>query len=156
MWSKKIDIKNKCIIESVEKEIIWNSMYPLLNNQQKVLLFVDYYTKCKINPKKWDIIAYNYLGNKLPLIKIIKADENDIISSSWWTLLINNIEMKNSIWNIYNFTEAEINMIMFFVKNWKLEKDRYLFFWDNINNSIDSRKFWAKLKKEFLWKFEIN
>ena len=153
VWQNNIQ---ECLVDVLEKEVKGQSMQPILQNGEKIDLYIDYYKKCNIIPKKWDIIAYNYFWSKHLLIKQIHANQNDIITNSWSLLLINNKVLKNSAWEIYNFRENEMKIILFFVKNNKLSNDNYLIFGDNIHNSIDSRKFWAVNKNDFLGKFKLN
>lgn len=146
--------ENKCNSNIIEKEVVWSSMYPLLNNGAKINFYSDYYNKCLEKPKNWDIILYNYAWNKIPVIKVIRATENDTITNSWNLLYINWEILKNSNSDIYNFSNPELKMIMLFIKDWKVPEGSFLIFWDNINNSIDSRKFWAINIKDILGKFE--
>jgi len=145
-----IDIKNKNNI--LEKNIIWNSMLPMLESGEKIKLVVWYYKNYDL--EYWDLVAYNFSwNNKNIYIKILKAKPNDYIEFKNNNIFINWKEMKNSIWEKYFFSKEEQNLMKLFIKNQKLKKWSYFIFWDNVKFSIDSRKFWWVWKKDFIWKF---
>lgn len=152
-----IDLETEtwCKIEESIKIVDWDSMYPLISNWSEIKFF-NYHYKCsKIFPKNWDIVAYKYSWNINNLIKQVKVTDEDIVEISWNNLKINWELMKNSDWQEYIFSDGEIMMISLYINEWKIPKDSYLIFWDNINDSIDSRKFWAVSSNDILWKFEI-
>ena len=142
---RKINISNK--------NIEWSSMSPMYNNWDKIDLMIDYYNNCNKKVVKWDIIAYNYWWNKLALIKIVKVTFKDKVIIQNNNLIVNWNILVNSIWNKYMFSEKELNMFRLYIKDGKIPDDSYFIFWDNVANSIDSRKFWAVSKQDFLWKF---
>lgn len=146
---------NECNVKKEEKTISWDSMYPMLSNGEKVLFLNDYYNVCTWSINKWDIIEYKFAGSDVPLIKILKINSLDNVEIVWNNLKVNWELMKNSIWQEYSFSNWEINLIKLFVTNWKIPDWSYMIFWDNVNNSIDSRKFWAISASDILGKFEI-
>lgn len=138
----------------LQKTIEWDSMKPLLKNGEKVDLVVWYYKDN--DPKVWDIIAFNYGWWKHAYIKMIKATFSDDVEIKQNNLLINGEVMKNSIWEVYQFLPWEIKMLWLYAKDWNIPEGSYLIFWDNVTDSVDSRKFWAVSKDDMYWKFLIK
>ncbi|MDD3302919.1 MAG: signal peptidase I [Candidatus Gracilibacteria bacterium] len=134
-------------------EISGNSMFPLLENGDKIKYLTGYYKEN--NPKTGDIIDYNYAG-KYSYIKQIKATDKDNIEIKGNNLYINGKLMKNSNGEIYTFSNNEINVLSLYIKDGKIPQDSYLIFGDNIGNSTDSRKFGAVSKKDIMGKFFIE
>lgn len=137
------------------KRISGNSMSPLLHNNDRVMLLHDYYKKCDIKPKKGDLIAYDYVGEKIPIIKVLVATSSDFLQIKNNTLWINGEEYKNSGNQKYNFSKGELKMLQLYIKNNHLKKDTYFILGDNISNSRDSRKFGAISPQKILGKFEL-
>jgi len=137
------------------KRISGNSMSPLLHNNDRVMLLHDYYKICETNPKKGDLIAYDYVGEKIPIIKVLAATSDDFLQIKNNELWINGEEYKNSGNQKYKFTKGELAMLQLYIKNNHLKKDTYFILGDNISNSRDSRKFGAISPKKILGKFEL-
>jgi len=161
-WVKveEIEIINKeknikCKIDKLTKTITWSSMSPELKHWETVYLLYDYYDKCLITPKKWDIIAYDFAGNKHLIIKKILVDSNDNISIKDNKLFVNNESLKNSKQKEYRFRDSDIKMLSLYIKDWHIPKWTYFIFWDNLTNSIDSRRFWAISLQNISWKFDL-
>lgn len=141
---------SKCYTQ-VEKNISGNSMNPLFKNGEKVHFLIWYY-RCN-NLQRGDIIAYDFANTGNIYMKILYGFPGDKIFFEENKIFINNKELKNSSWNSYFFTDAEIQLMNLFIKNNILDKWSYFIFWDNIWNSDDSRKFWAIWEKNIVWKF---
>ncbi len=137
------------------KRISGNSMSPLLHNNDRVMLLHKYYEICQTKPKKGDLIAYDYVGEKIPIIKVLAATSEDFLQIKNNTLWINGEEYKNSGNQKYNFSKGELEMLQLYIKNNHLKKDTYFILGDNISNSRDSRKFGAISPQKILGKFEL-
>lgn len=140
---------NFCNIERQLFEVKWNSMNPILKNGDNTILLKNYY-KCN-KAKKWDLIAYKY-WNRL-IVKQIKVTDKDNIYFSWHKLIVNNKILTNSQGNIYNFSDKEKNVIWMYIIDNKIPSNSFLIFWQNLTNSLDSRRFWAIWSKSIVWKF---
>jgi hypothetical protein len=145
--------KDNCKTKDIEYTINWNSMEPLLKDKSKVNVIDNYY-KCWWKVSLWDTIIYNgyILENQiikkvmaLPWDKIIIDDKTGEMKINW------NI-LKNSKKETYKFDKNEVNFLKLYINNWVLQDWAYYIFWDNIYNSIDSRKFWAVSIEWFTWK----
>lgn len=144
-----------CNEEKVEKNIVWDSMSPMISDWDNIRFLKNYYLACWKQIKKWDVILYNYLWWKQKLIKIIKITPKDNLEIFWNRIIINWKIMKNSVWQEYVFSDWEIKLISIYIKDWKIPENSYMIFWDNIYSSTDSRKFWAISINDILWKFDI-
>ncbi len=153
---QKLDALDTCKnILKEKKQVSGNSMYPLIKNGDIVILIKDFYKNCDINPQKGDLVAYNYGGSKIPIIKSLVATSKDFIQIKNNTLWINGIEHKNSANQKYHFNKNELNMFTLFIKNGHIPENTYFILGDNVSNSKDSRMFGAISSQDFLGKFEL-
>ena len=148
---KIIDIDTSCVIEA-EKEVKGDSMEPLIKQGEILILMEGYYSCNEI--ERGDIVAYDYGGNKNPIIKKIMVLGGDTLEFNDNVLLVNKEPLKNSEDKIYEFSEQEKRMIGLYIKDNKLVNSAFLIFGENINNGLDSRKFGAVGKNDFLGKFK--
>lgn len=136
----------------------WNSMSPLIEDGSTVKASIDYYTCNWNSPHRGDIVILEDSAVVWPYIKTIWAIPWDTISiTEKGTLFIENKELRNTYWEIYFFTQNELNFMSIYIRDGKLQSDAYLVFWENIHNSRDSRKIWAISKSAFKAKvIEVN
>jgi signal peptidase I len=129
-------------------------MEPLLPNGSKILLLVGFY-RGKNLPERGDIVAYDYGGNRHPLIKMVRGLPGDAaeIDPIRKTLRINGEYLANSAGTPYSFTDGELRLLGLYVKGGRLPDEGYFIFGDNVRNSVDSRKFGAVSKNDFYGKF---
>ena len=133
-------------------KVSWNSMYPLLQNGEKIIVLDGYY-----EDNEWlkdDIIVYNYAWEKNPVVKSIKVTSDDKVEVKWLNLYVNDEILTNLSWKIYKFSKAEIKVLSMYIKNNKIPNNSYFIFWENVSNSIDSRKFWAVWSADFIGKLK--
>ncbi len=149
---EKFDIYSKYI----QKEFFvkWDSMYPLIKDWETVIVLEDYYVNNSI--EKWDIVLYDFKWTKDPILKSIYVTSDDKVEIIEDNLYVNDKELKNYNWEKYNFNQAELKVLWMYIKNGKIPKNSYFIFGEDINNSIDSRKFWAVSNQDFLWKVIID
>lgn len=145
----------KCEITKTEKIIDGTSMEPMIQDREKVTLLSDFYRCSGKKPQRGDLVAYEYGGNKNPLIKGIIATSEDFVEIRGNILFVENVEIKNSGGESYHFTKGELNMLKMYISEENhIPENSYFILGDNIYNSIDSRKFGAISAKNFLGKFE--
>jgi len=142
---------NSCVIRA-EKTVQGDSMEPMLLDRKEIILLENYY-QCGNLAEPGDIIAYNYGGNKNPLVKIVKATDQDEVEIVDDKLKINGEILKNSAGQEYIFRTVEMKMLNLYIKDKYIPKNSFLIFGDNINDSTDSRKFGAVSANDFLGKF---
>jgi signal peptidase I len=148
---------HNCIIEKQIVQIKGHSMSPLIKNNEKITFYPNFYHKCKKKPKKQDLVAYDYKGDPLLIIKQIKATDQDIIEiQPNGNLKINGQILVNSTNTPYIFTKNEQNLINLYLTNHKIPPNSFLIFGDNLNNSNDSRKFGAIHFNDIRGKFLIK
>ncbi len=138
LWSSE---KNDCKTNEVLYTISWQSMEPLLKNSEQVKVLDNYY-KCNQKVSRWDIIIYASSTTSWDIIKQIRALPWDIIKFENGNMFINGEILKNSIWEKYSFSDKEILLMIAYMQNWVLQDWAFFAFWDNLTNSIDSRKMW--------------
>lgn len=142
-----------CVSDTKEKTVYGNSMNPMLKHGQKVIFLENYYNCNDI--KRNDLIAYDYSGDALDLIKIIKVLPTDIVYIDKNKLIVNGEILKNSVGDIYVFSDNEIQILSMYIKDNHIPQDSYFIFGDNTSSSIDSRKFGAINKNDILGKFKL-
>lgn len=145
---EKLDIYS----EYIQKEFLvkWDSMSPLIKDGETVIVLEDYYINNSI--EKWDIVLYDFKWTQEPILKSIYVTSDDKVEIIEDYLYINDKELKNYNWEKYNFNQAELKVLWMYIKNGKIPKNSYFIFGESINNSIDSRKFWAVSNQDFMWK----
>ena len=130
-------------------------MEPLLSNGMEITLLSNYY-QCGYPIERGDIIAYNFGGDKNPLIKIIKVLSSDEVEVHGAKLKVNGEFLKNSKGSEYSFSEQQLAIMSLYIKNNHIPENSFFIFGDNISDSKDSRKFGAVSSRDFLGKFVVE
>lgn len=145
-----------CIVHPIKKRVSGNSMEPMIRNGDTVSLFPNYYKNCEIRPQKGDLVAYDFSGRNIPLIKKVVATPSDRVQIVQGTLIVNGKEVKNSGGVSYVFSSAEIRMLAMGIKDdHTLPSGSLLLLGDNVKNSQDSRKFGVVHESDLLGKFDF-
>lgn len=121
-----------------------NSMSPLLEDQTKVKVQERYY-ECGGTVHRDDVVIYVSDSTKNEyFVKRVRALPGDSISStSDGQLTVNGAVLVNSKNEAYNFSKQELFAAQIYAPDGRLREWAYLIYGDNLNNSVDSRKFWA-------------
>lgn len=133
------EIPELCREYTIDYTVSGNSMEPLLKNGQKIQVLDGYY-RCNALVNRGDIIIYK--KNDWEIVKQVRALPGDVIKFENTSMFINGEILKNSIWWIYIFSTKEIALLRAYLQNWILQEWTFFAFWDNLTNSIDSRKIW--------------
>lgn len=159
-WTQSEELKKTTQQEintfSITKNVEWNSMEPLIKNGWEVLFNSGFYQNSNGTAELSDIILYDFKGEKHPIIKSIVARDSDTVELKKNTLFVNNIEVKNSVWESYKFSLAEQKMMGLYIKENKIPKNSVFILWDNVRVSRDSRKFGAVSMNDILWKVQLK
>ncbi len=157
-WCSNIDnmlVKNN--ISAIEKTVEWKSMEPMIKNGSKILFNSGFYDDKKNEMKLWDIVLYDFKGEKHAIIKSVIARDSDTVELKDNTLFVNKKEVKNSAWKSYNFSTAEQKVMQLYInKENKIPHNSVFILWDNTKVSRDSRKFWAISMDDVLWKIQLK
>lgn len=141
----------------IEKKIEGESMEPLIENGSKVLFSDGFYGRSKKTVKNWDIVLYDFKWEDNPIIKFVVARSEDTVVLKNNTLFVNDSEVKNSAWESYNFWQAEQRIMKLYInEKSSIPQNSVFILWDNINDSRDSRKFWAVSMDDILWKITLK
>ncbi len=149
-----LSYNNSCITESVNLLVRGNSMLPVLVPDDKIVLLQDYYDCNRV--KRGDIIAYDYRGSDVPIVKRILVLGGDEVYFDQDELIVNGEKLVNHFGDAYIFDERQKKMIGLYIKTGKLTKKGYLIFGENVNDGTDSRSFGAVGVGDVLGKFEIE
>jgi len=152
---RALDNSFECEINETKKIVEGNSMEPFLKNGQEVVLLENYF-QCGNPAGKGDLVAYKHPGSPDPLIKIIKATDEDIIEFFGNKIKINGEVMKNSVGEEYDFTDGEVKLMKEFLSHRHIPANTFLIFGDNIKTSTDSREFGPVTADDFLGKFVLQ
>lgn len=138
----KSETKQNCTTKENYYNVDWVSMEPMIKNGEKIKVIENYYT-CNSIVNRWDIIIYESFTTNWPIIKQVKVLPWDIVKFENNNMYINWEILINSVWEVYTFSQDEVKyMSMYIQENSKLQNWAFFAFWDNIKNSIDSRKMW--------------
>ncbi len=140
-----------------EKIVRGSSMYPLLSDGDVVKVFFNYYDTEEI--KRNDMVLYNYAGNDVPLIKLVKGVPGDFFElrekNGVWNIYINEKLLKNSEEKEYSFSKNRYNMLALYEKNYKEEgipENTFLILGDSTNPVTDSSRFGFVGKNDIMGK----
>lgn len=158
---KSEDNSDGRLAEVKQFEVRGDSLAPLINPGQTIKLVYGYYDYQPV--KREDIIAYNYAGNAVPIIKIIKAipgdkwelKKND--QSDSYRIIVNGQSLKNSLGEFYQIPEAEIKMLKLYVRDYPIiPLNTYLILGNRTAGTLDATRFGLINKKDIIGKVEAG
>ena len=135
-----------------------SSLTPLINPGQTINLLYGYYDSHPV--EREDIVAYDYANNDVPIIKIVKAIPGD----NWrlkknnhsYQIIVNDKLLKNSVGEIYQIPESNIQMLKLYVKHYPtLPENTYLLLGNQQEGSLDSTRFGLIDRTGILGKVEL-
>jgi signal peptidase I len=142
-----------------EKVVRGESLSPLIKSGDEVKILIGYYDCHKI--EREDIVAYDYKGDDVPIIKIVKGSPGDQISltstGSGWNILINGQAVKNSEGKEYLIDGQGYNMLSLYIKDYqgKIPENAYLILGNIASGTVDSTVFGLVDKSDILGKVEL-
>jgi len=148
-------MSNSCYIKRTIATVYGDSLSPLINNSEKVILLVNYYSCHKI--KRNDIVAFKLKTAAYPFIKIIKGLPGDILKFNGSYAYINGKLLVNSQGKPYTFSKRSEIILSIPLIDHKIPNNMYLVLGDRINESLsfDSRAFGYVEKNQIIGKVEI-
>jgi signal peptidase I len=125
-------------------EVRGSSMFPLIAPGTELLLLKGYYSDNV--PQRGDIVAYNYAGNKWPVVKRILGIPGDFWSlkeeKAWYRIILNGKTLKNSAGMEYRVLQNSAKRLKLYSTTYPtIPKDAYLLLGDDISGSTDSTVF---------------
>lgn len=155
----KSKMVSSCPVRREIKTVRGNSLEPLVPPESKVRALFGYYECHKI--KRNDLVLYQYGGDEVPLLKIVKGIPQDtfqMISNNDrdYNLLINGKAVLNSKGIPYVFSGNKCKMLSLYEKDYKgtIPRNTYLLLGDQPNGSVDSSAFGLVDKSDILGKAE--
>jgi signal peptidase I len=142
-----------------EKIVRGESLSPLIRSGDEVKILIGYYDCHKI--EREDIVAYDYKGDDVPIIKIVKGLPKDQIilasTSSGWNILINGQAVKNSEGKEYLIGGQGYNMLSLYIRDYqgKIPENAYLILGNIASGTVDSTVFGLIDKSDILGKVEL-
>ena len=129
-----------------------NSLSPLINDSEKVLLLEGYYNCNDINRN--DIIAFKLKTKPKPFVKVVKGLPNDTLEFKGNYAYINGKLLVNSEGKPYIFSERAKRILSIPLINNKIPDNMYLVLGNKIReeDSFDSRYFGYISKEQIIGK----
>jgi signal peptidase I len=151
-----ISINATCIITPVNKIVRGNSLSGLIESGSTVKILFGYYLCNEV--KRGDTVAYNFSGDRNPIIKIVKGLPGDKFHlreiSGIWNIFINGETAKNSKGEPYSLSEGGSKMLSLYERDYKgvIPLDAYLILGNISSGSLDSSRFGLVGKSDILGK----
>jgi signal peptidase I len=144
-----------CVTKVQFLEVRGNSLAPLINAGQTIKLVYGYYNCHPV--EREDIIAYNYVGNAAPIIKIVKAVPGDKWylrkSNGDYLIVVNDKPLVNSEGKFYQIPESKKKMLQLYVEDYPvLPENTYLILGNQVSGSLDATRFGLIDKSDILGK----
>ena len=143
----------ECVSRAEEKIVRGESLAGLIEPNETVKIFFGYYDCNEI--KKGDIVAYNYTGNPVPIIKVVKGIPGDKFYfqevEDGWYILINEEILKNSYGQSYILDKGGYRMLSLYKEDYKgiIPKNTYLIMGNLVTGASDSTRFGLVHKDDF-------
>lgn len=152
--------ENKSCLTGAEKKIVQgDSLSGLIEPGSTVNVFLGYY-KCN-EIRRGDIIAYNYSGDRDPIVKVAKGLPGDKFHlqevNGGWNILINGETARNSQNQPYILGGKSYEMLSLYERDYKgiIPADAYLILGNLAAGSLDSTHFGLAGKNDILGKAEL-
>lgn len=127
------------------KYVMGDSMDPLLQHGEMILVDRDYYRCHEI--ERGDLVLVEYPGRERLLVKQVKGIPTDrfhfqVIKSDY-ILYVNDVEVTNSLGQIYTFDEVGSRALQAYAKadGGIISPDRYLILGEQLDLSLDSTEY---------------
>lgn len=149
-----------CVTKMEEKTVRGNSMTGLIEPNEIVKLYFGYYDYNEV--KRNDVVAYDYAGEPVPIIKIVRAVPGDSFqvnkTEKAWNIIVNGEILKNSKNNPYVLDEKRIKMISLYENSYNgiVPENVYLIMGNIETGSVDSTRFGLVGKKDIIAKVEFD
>lgn len=150
-------VEDLSCVSSIEERVVrGNSLTDLIESDETVKILLGYYSCNEV--KRGDIIAYNFSGDKNPIIKIVKGLPGDKFhlqkTEGGWNILINGEVLKNSQSQPYLLGEDGYRMLSLYERDYKgaIPANAYLILGNLESGSLDSTRFGLVGKSDLLGK----
>lgn len=150
------EILPECVSETSIVEVRGTSLSGIVEPGENLKLLIGYY-KC-MPVEMGDIVAYNFTGNPVPVVKIVKAVSGDRFrlqrNDSCTTIFVNEVIMKNSYGIPYCLDGQAYRLLSLYEKDYRgfIPKDAYLLLGNLPGGSTDSSWFGLVDKGDFVGK----
>lgn len=132
-------------------EVNGDSMEPLLENGEKATLLKGYYD-CH-NASKDDIVVYDWSGQDQPLVKIVKADQDDKITFDGCNVLVNGEKITNTEGRPYCLDRSRRDRLK---KDINYNVPDVMLLGNEISGSLDSSLFGLVHEENLVGKVKLN
>ncbi len=147
---------SSCITQISEKVVRGKSLEGVIANGSKVILLYGYYS---CNPvERNDVVAYDYKGSKIPLIKMIKAMPGDTFKLTpapygFYNIVVNNDTLYEVTGMKYELRQNEYKMLHTYEREYKniMPENTYMILGSH-SGTTDSGRFGLISKRDILGK----
>lgn len=138
-------VDSACISAHLQKKVTGTSMEGVINQGSVVYLLEGFY---KCNPVgRNDVVAYDYAGSKIPVIKMAKGIPGDVFSmptldAANYCIVINNDTLKEIGGNPYSLNQKRYNLLELYETEFggRIPADTYLLLGSH-SGTTDSGRF---------------
>lgn len=137
-------IDPNCGIQEVTDVVSGTSLSGIIENGQEIYLLKNYY-RCH-DVQRNDLIIYNYAGNPVPLIKIVRAVPGDKWQLHYtdlgYEITVNGKILTNSNGQNYQIPASKISMLQLYVSSYPvIPPNSYLILGNIPSGTLDSSRF---------------
>lgn len=149
-------MKSDCVTAVVEKTVRGDSLSGFIENEEIVKILFGYYDCNEVGRE--DVIAYDFAGRDVPIIKIVKGIPGDEFhlkeTSDGWNILINGEVVKNSQNQTYVLNENGYNMLSLYENSYDgvMPENTYIIMGNLVSGTVDSSRFGLIHKTDILGK----
>jgi len=152
----QVQFNSSCITSVEPKTVRGQSMSGLLEPGDNISIMFGFY-RCN-EVQNGDIVAYNYGGSDVPIVKIIKAVPGDSFrlekAQDGWNIIVNWEVVKNSKGQPYTLTQQGYSMLSLYVNDYKgiIPENSYLLLGNLPLGTVDSSYFGLVGRSDILGK----
>jgi signal peptidase I len=147
---------SSCISRISEKIVRGKSLEGVIANASTVFLLYGFYSCNEI--QRNDVVAYDYKGSKIPLIKMVKAMPGDYfelvqVRSGFYNIIVNKDTLREVTGNKYELRQGEYKMLNMYEREYKnvMPRNTYLILGSR-SGTTDSGRFGLIDKRDILGK----
>ena len=147
---------SSCITRISEKIVRGKSLEGVIANASTVIMLYGFYSCNQI--QRNDVVAYDYKGSKIPLIKMVKAMPGDYfelvqIRTGFYNIVVNNDTLREVTGMKYELRQGEYRMLNMYEREYKnlMPHNTYLILGSR-SGTTDSGRFGLIDKRDIIGK----
>jgi signal peptidase I len=145
-----------CTVEFEKRTTRGDSLAGVIEPGTEIVVAYNYY-RCR-DIFRGDVVAYDYAGNAVPIIKVVRGIPGDIFrisqQSDHWQILVNNEPLTTSRGEPYDVDERARGLIQGYVDSYNgvIPNDTVLLLGNKAGGTLDSTRFGLVHKNDIIGK----